>query len=144
MKAVNDAGFHVLARPSNYENCTPDDVKAVFARLDGFDVSEIVFSGQQSLGAPKALQTTIDEMKNRQINLGLIEAVTQLQFYKQDGMQEIAKGLGYDHVARSIPFRRMSSRSSRSIRPSSAGPTRTRSATSASICCASTTSPRRT
>jgi len=105
MKAVNDAGFHVLARPSNYENCTPDDVKAVFARLDGFDVSEIVFSGQQSLGAPKALQTTIDEMKERQINLGLIEAVTQLQFYKQDGMEEIAKGLGYDHVARlySIP-----------------------------------------
>lgn len=105
MKAVNDAGFHVLARPSNYEDCTPDDVKAVFARLDGFDVSEIVFSGQQSLGAPKALQTTIDEMKDRHINLGLIEAVTQLQFYKQDGMQEIAKGLGYDHVARlySIP-----------------------------------------
>ncbi|MGN0951146.1 MAG: DUF5693 family protein [Mitsuokella sp.] len=105
MKAVNDAGFHVLARPSNYADCTPDDVKAVFARLDGFDVSEIVFSGQQSLGAPKALQTTIDEMKDRHINLGLIEAVTQLQFYKQDGMQEIAKGLGYDHVARlySIP-----------------------------------------
>ena len=105
MKAVNDAGFHVLARPSNYEDCTPDDVKAVFARLDGFAVSEIVFSGQQSLGAPKALQTTIDEMKERQINLGLIEAVTQLQFYKQDGMEEIAKGLGYDHVARlySIP-----------------------------------------
>ena len=105
MKAVNDAGFHVLARPSNYENCTPDDVKAVFARLDGFDVSEIVFSGQQSLGAPKALQTTIDEMKERQINLGLIEAVTQLQFYKQDGMEEVAKGLGYDKVARlySIP-----------------------------------------
>ena len=87
MKAVNDAGFHVLAR------------------LDGFDVSEIVFSGQQTLGAPKALQTTIDEMKARGINLGLIEAVTQLQFYKQDGMEELAKGLGYDHVARlySIP-----------------------------------------
>lgn len=105
MKAVNDAGFHVLARPSNYEDCTPDDVKAVFARLDGFDVSEIVFSGQQTLGAPTALQTTIDEMKARGINLGLIEAVTQLQFYKQDGMEELAKGLGYDRVARlySIP-----------------------------------------
>lgn len=105
MKAVNDAGFHVLVRPSNYGDCTPDDVKAVFARLDGFDVSEIVFSGQQTLGAPKALQTTIDEMKARGINLGLIEAVTQLQFYKQDGMEELAKGLGYDHVARlySIP-----------------------------------------
>ncbi|MBP7249867.1 MAG: hypothetical protein KA985_02690, partial [Selenomonas sp.] len=105
MQAVNDAGFYVLARPSNYEKCTPDDVKAVFSRLDGFQISEIVFSGNQVLGTSKALQTTIDEMKARGINLGLIEAVTQLQFYKQDGMEEVAKGLGYDKVARlySIP-----------------------------------------
>ena len=105
MKAVNAAGFHVLARPSNYENCTPDDVKAVFKRLEGIDVSEIVYSGPQVLGTGKSLQTTIDLMKERHIDLGLIEGVTQLQFYKQDGMEEIAKGLGYDHVARlySIP-----------------------------------------
>ena len=43
MRKVNDAGFYVLARPSNYEKCTDDDVKAVFARLDGFKISEIVF-----------------------------------------------------------------------------------------------------
>lgn len=100
MKAVNAAGFHVIARPSNYENCTPDDVAAVFQRLEGIDVSEIVYSGPECLGAPKALQATIDHMKDRGINLGLIEATTQLQFYKQTGMEEIAKGLGYDHVAR--------------------------------------------
>ncbi len=100
LQAVNEAGFYVLARPSNYEDVSDADVKAVFHRLQGFKVSEIVFSGAQTLGAPKALQTTIDEMKDRQINLGLIEATTQLQFYKQDGMEEIAKGIGYDHVAR--------------------------------------------
>lgn len=105
MKKVNDAGFYVLARPSNYEKCTDDDVKAVFARLDGFKISEIVFSGNQTLGAPGALMATIDEMKSRDLTLGLIEATTQLQFYKQDGMEEIAKNLGYDRVARlySIP-----------------------------------------
>ena len=32
MKAVNDAGFHVLVRPSNYGDCTPDDVKAESSR----------------------------------------------------------------------------------------------------------------
>ena len=100
MQAVNAAGFKVLARPSDYQNCTPEDVQAVFARLDGIDISEIVFSGTQSLGSPKALQTTIDEMKARDIPLGLIEATTQLQFYKQDGMEEIAKGIGYDRIAR--------------------------------------------
>ena len=33
MQAVNDAGFFVLARPTNYLGCTPDDVDAVFRRL---------------------------------------------------------------------------------------------------------------
>ncbi len=105
MKAVNDAGFYVLARPSNYEACTPDDVRAVFSRLEGVKVSEMVFSGKECLGSTKALQTTIDELKDRHMTLGLIEAVSQLQFYPQTGRNEIAKGIGYDHIARlySIP-----------------------------------------
>ena len=106
MRAVNAAGFDVIARPSNYYDCTPDDVHAVFARMDGIAVSAIVFSGPVTLGVPKALQTTIDEMRERRLSLGLIEGVTQLQFYKQQGMDEIAEGVGYDHVARlySIPL----------------------------------------
>ena len=100
MEAVNKAGFHVIARPSNFSQCTDDDVKAMFKRLDGIDVSEVVFSGSQVLGANKALQTTVDEMKARNLTLGLIEGVTQLQFYKQDGMDEVVKGIGYDKVAR--------------------------------------------
>ncbi len=105
MEAVNKAGFYVLARPSNYEDCRAEDVEAVFDRLHDYRISEVVFSGAQSLGAGKALQATIDEMKKRDMTLGLIEGVTQLQFYKQDGMEEIAKGLGYDKIARvySIP-----------------------------------------
>jgi len=105
MRAVNAAGFDVIVRPSNYAACTPEDVHAVFARMDGIAVSAIVFSGQETLGAPKALQTTIDEMNARRLPLGLIEGVTQLQFYRQQGMDEIAEGVGYDHVARlySIP-----------------------------------------
>ena len=100
MQAVNDAGFFVLARPTNYQNCKPEDVDAVFRRLEDFRISEIVFSGSQMLGAPKALQTTVDRFKERNFVLGLIEDTTQLQFYKQDGLSEIAKGVGYDHVAR--------------------------------------------
>ena len=105
MRAVNAAGFDVIARPSNYRACTPDDVHAAFSRMDGIAVSAIVFSGPETLGAPKALLATIDEMNARHLPLGLIEGVTQLQFYKQQGMDEIAEGVGYDHVARlySIP-----------------------------------------
>ena len=105
MMAVNAAGFDVIARPSNYHDCTPNDVRSVFARMEGIRVSAVVFSGTETLGAPKALQTTIDEMRAQGMTLGLIEGVTQLQFYRQQGMDEIAAGLGYDHVARlySIP-----------------------------------------
>ena len=95
MQAVNAAGFNVVARPSNYAAASPDDVRAVFARLDGIRVSEMVFSGSETLGAPKALQTTIDELKAHDITLGMIEDTTQLQFYKQDGLMEIAKGMQY-------------------------------------------------
>ena len=100
MEAVNAAGFYVIARPSNYEGCTAEDVRSVFRRLEGIRVSEVVFSGNQSLGALNSLQTTIDELKSRNMTLGVIEAVSQLQFYNQAGMGEIAKGIGYDHVAR--------------------------------------------
>jgi len=105
MKAVNDAGFAVIARPTNYNQCTPEDVKAVFKRLEGVKISEFVFSGSQVLGANKALATTIKELKERNAVMGLIEGVTQLQFYKQDGMEEVAKGIGYNNVVRlySIP-----------------------------------------
>lgn len=100
MEAVNKAGFKVLARPSNYAACTEDDVEAVFKRLDGIEVSEVVFSGAEILGSPKELKTTAREMEERGLTLGLIEGVTQLQFYQQDGMQALAELLGYENVAR--------------------------------------------
>lgn len=99
MKAVNDAGFYVLARPSNYKNVTDDDIDAVFKRLDGINVSEIVFSGSETLGGLHHTARTIEQMKERDITLGAIEHVTQLQFYPQDGLYDIIRGLDYN-VAR--------------------------------------------
>lgn len=95
MNAVNNAGFHVLARPSNYKNVTDDDIDAVFNRLDGIDISEIVFSGSETLGGLHNTARTIEQMKQRDITLGAIEHVTQLQFYPQDGLYDIIRGLDY-------------------------------------------------
>lgn len=95
MKAVNDAGFYVLARPSNYKNVTDDDINAVFDRLKDFKISEIVFSGSETLGGLHNTERTIELMKERDITLGMIEHVTQLQFYPQDGLYDIARGLDY-------------------------------------------------
>lgn len=95
MKAVNDAGFYVLARPTNYQSCTRDDIDAFFSRVDGFKVSGIVFSGVQTLGAPDNSDYMAQQMDKRELTLGMIEGVTQLRFFHQDGMMEIAKNTDY-------------------------------------------------
>ena len=95
MRTVNDAGFYVIARPTNYQKASEDDVKAVFKRLEGIRVAEMIFSGSETLGAPKSLNATIEELNARDMTMGLIEDTTQLQFYKQDGLMELAKGIHY-------------------------------------------------
>ena len=99
MKAVNDAGFYVLARPSNYKDVTKDDIDAVFDRLNGISVSEMVFSGKEALGGhsktKEEAEYTAAKLTERHITLGMIEAVTQLQFYPQDGLLDIAKAMDY-------------------------------------------------
>ncbi len=100
MQIAKDAGFKILARPSNFNQCTPESVKSVFERLDGFEVSEVVFDGPQILGAPNHVDVAVEEMQRRGLTLGLIEHFTQLRFYPQTGMNQIARELGYDKVAR--------------------------------------------
>ena len=95
MQEVNAAGFHVIARPTNFNYCTREDVDAVFKRLDGIDVSDIVFAGSQALGAPDEADYTADKMMERGITLGMIEGVTQLQFFPQDGLLDIARDMDY-------------------------------------------------
>ena len=95
MQAVNDAGFYVVARPTNYRQCTKDDIDAFFDRLDGYQVSAIVASGPQTLGAPDESDYMAEQMRERGLTMGMIEGVTQLQFYPQDGMLQIAKANDY-------------------------------------------------
>lgn len=96
VKQVADHGFWVVARPSNYQKVTEDDVRAVFDRLAQSDlVSAVVFSGPEILGYPDHLDVTEELMNERDLTLGLIEHVTQLRFYPQKGLEQIAQNLDY-------------------------------------------------
>ena len=97
---VKDAGFNILARPANFVGCTPDSIREIFKRFDGYPVTEIVFSGNEVLGAFDYVDVTAEEMKKRNIIFGVVESYTQLQFYPQAGMEQLARELGYDRVAR--------------------------------------------
>lgn len=101
MQTAASNGFLVLARPTNYSKVNPDDVKAVFERIDsaGAAVSGIYFVGEEVLGFPDQLPLVAAEMKKRGLTLGMLEHYTQLQFKMQDGMFDLAKQTGYS-VAR--------------------------------------------
>lgn len=95
LQTVNNAGFYVLARPSNYESVRADDIRAVFARLEGARVSSVVFAGQEILGYPDCLDETATAMNARGLTLGMIEHPLQLQFFRQEGLVDLARALDF-------------------------------------------------
>ncbi|WP_371372048.1 DUF5693 family protein [Sporomusa aerivorans] len=96
LAAVEKMGFYVVARPTNYTKVTPDDVNAVFQRLAGVkNITTIMFSGDEVLGYPSVLPLTVKNFKERQMTLAMIEHPLQLQFFKQEGLTEVATALNY-------------------------------------------------
>lgn len=100
LEIAKNAGFMILARPKNFSQCTPEQIKAVFAKLEDYPISEIVFDGPEILGAPNHIDATAEEFKKHGYTLGLIEHTSQLQFYNQTGMFELAERIGYNEIAR--------------------------------------------
>lgn len=96
LAAVEQLGFYVVARPTNYTKVTPEDVNAVFDRLAGVtNLSAIIFSGDEVLGYPDLLPLTVRKFKERQLTLGMIEHPLQLGFFKQEGLTQLATANNY-------------------------------------------------
>lgn len=96
MRDVASQGFYLVPRPTNYTKVTAADVEAVFGRLAKFDnVSAMMFVGEETLGYPDQLPVTVARLKEQNITLAMIEHPLQLQFFKQEGLTQIATALGY-------------------------------------------------
>ena len=100
LEIAKNAGFMILARPKNFNKCTPEQIKSVFEKLENYPISEIVFDGPEILGTPNHIDATAEEFKKHGYTLGLIEHTSQLQFYNQTGMFELAERIGYNKIAR--------------------------------------------
>lgn len=89
-------GFYVVARPTNYTKVQAEDVKAVFARLSGIDkLSALMFVGDEALGYPNLLPLTLEQVKEKNLTVILIEHPLQLQFFKQEGLVPMAVSNDY-------------------------------------------------
>jgi hypothetical protein len=101
MQTAAANGFRILARPTNYLKVRPEDVLAVFSRIDSVEsaVTGLYFVGDEVLGFPDQLPLVAQEMKLRGLSLGMLEHYTQLQFKNQDGMFVLAEQSDYS-VAR--------------------------------------------
>ncbi|MBQ7453871.1 MAG: hypothetical protein IJS69_02290, partial [Selenomonadaceae bacterium] len=100
MNKARAAGFNIVARPMNFNKCTADNVKFFFDRIENYPISEIVFDGPSVLGAANYIDLTANNMRQRNLTFGVIEHFTQLKFYPQRGMEQLAEKIGKDHVAR--------------------------------------------
>lgn len=90
MQTVSSYGYLVVPRPTNFTKVGPDDINAVFSRLNGLNVSSMIFVGDEVVGYPGLVNITAQQMKERNITLGMIEHPLQLQFLKQDGLLDLA------------------------------------------------------
>ena len=93
---VSNRGFNVIVRPTNFKDITPSDIDYVFSRINGVpNVTGMVFTGKESLGAPKYMDQTLKLLKATHIPLIGIEATSQLQYEPQLGFNEMANAEGY-------------------------------------------------
>lgn len=96
MLEAADAGFYVVARPTNYTKVRQEDVQTVFDRIDAVkNVTTIMFTGDEVLGYPNLLPDVASNIKERKLTLGMIEHPLQLQFLKQDGLLPLASAINY-------------------------------------------------
>lgn len=100
MNKARASGFRIIARTTNFQRCTAENVQFFFDRIEQYPISEIVFDGPEVLGASNFLDLTASNFTRRKITFGVIEHFTQLKFYPQTGMEYLAQRIGKDHVAR--------------------------------------------
>lgn len=100
MKQAEKFGYFIVARPTNYEKVTSSQVEDLFNRLAPFqNVSGLMFSGDETTGFPSEVNLTGSIMKERGYTLHMIEHPLQLQFFKQEGLLDLARLNDY-HSAR--------------------------------------------
>jgi hypothetical protein len=100
MRQVKKAGFNVVVRPSNYLPVTREAIDSIFARIaaSGAKVTTYIPTGMDVVGYHGNEYYMSRLLHDYDIRLGLVEHVTQLQFAKFNGLNDLLEECNYDAV----------------------------------------------
>ncbi|MBO6038389.1 MAG: hypothetical protein J6P17_00325 [Acidaminococcaceae bacterium] len=95
LREVKEKGFYVAVRPQNYLPYTQKGVDSLFARIDkaGVQVTTYIPCGTDVIGFPADIEYMGKKLRERNIRLGLLEHVTQLQFAKFAGLDALLRSV---------------------------------------------------
>ena len=93
LRRVAAAGFDIAVRPQNYVGVNEEQIDAIFKRLDasGVKVHAYMPCGKESVGFPDKLEYMGKKMRERGMNLIMLEHYTQLRFANIEGMVGLAE-----------------------------------------------------
>jgi hypothetical protein len=100
LREVQQKGFLVAVRPQNYLPYTQKGVDSLFARIDkaGVQVTTYVPCGTDVIGFPSDIEYMGKKLRERNIRLGLLEHVTQLQFANFAGLDALLRSVDNNAV----------------------------------------------
>ena len=100
LQKVEQAGFHVIIRPSNYLDVDAEKIDSIFQRVEksGVEVHAYMPCGREVVGYPDQIDYMAERMGSRK--LIMLEHYTQLRFADIKGLVPLAEALDYN-VARS-------------------------------------------
>ena len=100
LREVKEKGFYVAVRPQNYLPYTQKGVDSLFARIDkaGVQVTAYIPCGTDVVGFPKDIDYMGKKLGERNIRLGLLEHVTQLQFARFAGLDALLRSVDNNAV----------------------------------------------
>lgn len=101
MRRAKAFGFNVIVRPTNYLPNDYDKIKSVFKRIDksGANVTGYIGCGREVVGYPDYIAYMAYKLKKQNMNFGMVEHFTQLQFAPMEGIFPLAEHMDY-RVAR--------------------------------------------
>lgn len=104
VELIQEAGLNVNLRPNNFNKYNTKIVKAYFDEVEkyGEQPSAMIFNGKEIMSYTTETgsfkQELYDELYERQIPVGMIEADDQLGFNDQKGIEPLAQVLEYNVV----------------------------------------------